>query len=89
VLSAGNGRAEIWNARSGKVHQSIFVGPQDAGAFDTSARFSRDGKSIVVTDLDGKLIKTIPVELPPTQVRVRRSARSTSSRSGSASRRRP
>jgi WD40 repeat protein len=64
VLSAGNGWAEIWDARSGKVLQSTFVGPQDAGAFDTSARFSSDGKSIVVTDLDGKLINTIPVELP-------------------------
>jgi WD40 repeat protein len=64
VLSAGNGWAEIWDARSGKVLQSTFVGPQEAGAFDTSARFSSDGKSIVVTDLDGKIINTIPVELP-------------------------
>jgi len=64
VLSAGNGWAEIWDARSGDVAQSTFVGPQDAGAFDTSARFSSDGKSIVVTDSDDKPIKTIPVELP-------------------------
>ena len=64
VLSAGNGWAEIWNARSGKVHQSVFVGPEHAGAFDTSARFSRDGKSIVVSDPDGVPIKTIPIEPP-------------------------
>ena len=64
VLSAGNGWAEVWNARSGKVHQSMFVGPQDAGAFDTSARFSSDGKSIVVSDPDGVPTKTIPIEPP-------------------------
>jgi WD40 repeat protein len=64
VLSAGNGWAEVWNARSGKVHQSIFVGPDNAGAFDTSARFSRDGKSIVVSDPDGVPTKTIPIEPP-------------------------
>lgn len=64
VLSGGNGWAEIWNARSGNVHTSIHVGPEDAGAFDTSARFSKDGKSIVVSDPEGAPTKTIPVELP-------------------------
>jgi WD40 repeat protein len=37
VLSVGNGWAEIWNARSGKVQTSINIGPEDAGAFDTFA----------------------------------------------------
>jgi WD40 repeat protein len=63
VLSAGNGWAEIWEARSGKLLQSTFIGPQDASAFDTSARFSKDGKSINVTDSDDKVVKTIPIEL--------------------------
>jgi Tol biopolymer transport system component len=64
VLSAGNGWAEIWNARSGKVQTSINIGPEDAGAFDTFARFSRDGKAIVVSDSDGAPTKMIAVELP-------------------------
>ena len=64
VLSAGNGWAEIWNARSGKVQTSINIGPEDAGAFDTFARFSRDGKSIVVSDSDGAPTKMISVGLP-------------------------
>ena len=64
MLSAGNGWAEVWEARSGKLLQSTFIGPQDAGAFDTSARFSSDGKSINVTDSDDKVIKTIPVGPP-------------------------
>jgi WD40 repeat protein len=64
VLSAGNGWAEVWNARSGKVQTSVSVGPEDEGAFSTFARFSRDGKSIVVSDPEGAPTKTIPVELP-------------------------
>jgi WD40 repeat protein len=64
VLSAGNGWAEIWNARSGKVQTSINIGPEDAGAFDRFARFSRDGKSIVVSDSDGAPTKMIPIGLP-------------------------
>jgi WD40 repeat protein len=67
VLSVGNGWAEIWDARSGKVHQSVFVGPENATAFDTDARFSKDGTSIVVSDSDGAPTKTIPVDLPPDQ----------------------
>jgi WD40 repeat protein len=64
VLSAGNGWAEIWNARSGKVHTSVSVGPEDEGAFSTFARFSKDGKSIIVSDADGAPAKMLPVELP-------------------------
>jgi len=64
VLSAGNGCAEVWNARSGKLQASIAVGPMDDGAFSTFARFSRDGKSIVVSDSEGAPAKMLPVELP-------------------------
>ncbi len=64
VLSSGNGWAEVWNARSGKVQTSISVGPEDEGAFSTIARFSRDGKSIIVSDSDGAPAKMVPVELP-------------------------
>ncbi len=63
VLSAGNGWAEVWNARSGKDFSSTAVGPEGDGGFTTDARFSQDGKSIVVTDDEGKT-KTIPIELP-------------------------
>ena len=65
----------VWDAGTGKqirllrghednVQASIHVGPEDAGAFDTFARFSKDGKSIVVSDPEGAPTKTIPVELP-------------------------
>ncbi len=64
VLSAGNGWAEVWDARSGKVHDSIAIGPENEGAFTTFARFSKDGKSILVTDYDGPPLKTIPIDLP-------------------------
>jgi WD40 repeat protein len=64
VLSAGNGWAEVWNARSGKLQASIAVGPMDDGGFSTFARFSRDGKSIVVSDSEGAPAKMLPIELP-------------------------
>ena len=64
VLSGGNGWAEVWNARSGKVQASIFVGPEGADAFDTFSRFSRDGKSIIVSDSEGAPAKMLPIELP-------------------------
>jgi WD40 repeat protein len=64
VLSAGNGWAEVWNARSGKIQTSVSVGPEDEGAFSTFARFSRDGKSIIVSDADGAPAKLLPIELP-------------------------
>jgi WD40 repeat protein len=63
VLSAGNGWADIWNARTGAVHSSTRVGPEDEGAFTTFARFSADGKAIVVMD-DDKAKDTIPLMLP-------------------------
>ena len=63
VLSAGNGWAEVWDARSGKVQDSIAIGPENEGGFTTFARFSQDGKSIVVMDYDTP-IKTIPIDLP-------------------------
>ncbi len=64
VLSGGNGWAEIWDARTGKLLTSVFVGPEDATAFDTFARFSSDGKSIAVGDIDEGAQKMLPVELP-------------------------
>lgn len=64
VLSAGNGWAEIWNARSGEVHSSTRVGPEGEGAFTTYARFSRDGKSILVTSNEGKPAESIPIMMP-------------------------
>jgi WD40 repeat protein len=64
VLSGGNGWAEIWDPRTGKLLTSVFVGPQDATAFDTYARFSADGKSIAVGDINEGPQKMLPVELP-------------------------
>jgi hypothetical protein len=63
VLSAGNGWADVWNARSGKDYSSTVVGPEGEGGFTTFARFSPNGKSIVVTDDEDKT-KAIPIELP-------------------------
>lgn len=63
VLSAGNGWADVWNARSGKDFSSTAVGPEGEGGFTTFARFSPDGKSIVVTD-DEEKTKSIPIQLP-------------------------
>jgi WD40 repeat protein len=64
VLSGGNGWADIWDARTGKVLKSVFVGPEGGTAFDTFARFSRDGKAIAVGDIDEGAQKLLPVELP-------------------------
>ncbi len=64
VLSGGNGWAEVWDARTGKLLTSVFVGPKDATAFDTYARFSRDGKSIAVGDIDEGPQKMLPLALP-------------------------
>ncbi len=64
VLSAGNGWAEIWNARSGEVHSSTRIGPEDQGAFTTFARFSPDGKAILVMDDEGKPTDSIPLVMP-------------------------
>lgn len=63
VLSAGNGWADVWSAKSGKDYSSTAVGPEGEGGFTTFARFSPDGKSIVVTDDEDKT-KAIPIELP-------------------------
>ena len=52
VMSAGNGWVEIWNATTGDVHSSTRIGPEDEGAFTTFARFSPDGKAIVVKEDD-------------------------------------
>jgi WD40 repeat protein len=64
VLSGGNGWAEIWDARTGKLASSVFVGPKDATAFDTFARFSGDGRSIAVGDIDEGPQKVLPIALP-------------------------
>lgn len=63
VLSSGNGWVEIWNARTGEVHSSTRIGPEDEGAFTTFARFSADGKAIVVMD-DDKPKDQIPLVMP-------------------------
>ncbi len=64
VLSSGNGWVEVWNARTGDVHSSTRIGPEDEGAFMTFARFSPDGKAIVVMD-DDKPKDQIPLVMPP------------------------
>lgn len=64
VMSAGNGWVEIWDARTGNLQSSVFIGPEDASAFDTTARFSWDGKSMVVSNSDGAPTKMLPIELP-------------------------
>ena len=63
VMSAGNGWVEIWNAKTGDVHSSTKIGPEDDGAFSTDARFSPDGKAILVMN-EGKPGDTIPLMMP-------------------------
>jgi len=63
VMSAGNGWVEIWNAQTGEVHSSTRIGPEDEGAFTTFARFSPDGKAIVVME-DDKPKDQIPLMMP-------------------------
>jgi WD40 repeat protein len=64
VLSAGNGSAEVWNANSGAEHFSKLIGPEGEGGYTTDARFTPDGKSIIVMDDEGKPSTTIPMQLP-------------------------
>jgi WD40 repeat protein len=63
VMSAGNGWVEIWNATTGDVHSSTKIGPEDEGAFSTDARFSPDGKAILVMK-DGEKPDAIPLMMP-------------------------
>jgi WD40 repeat protein len=63
VMSAGNGWVEIWNAKTGDVHSSTKVGPEDDGAFSTDARFSPDGKAMLVVK-DGEKPDPIPLMMP-------------------------
>jgi WD40 repeat protein len=64
VMSAGNGWVEIWNATTGDVHSSTKIGPEDEGAFTTDARFSPDGKAILVMNDEGNVGDTIPLMMP-------------------------
>ena len=64
ILSAGNGWLDVWNATSGKEFSATKVGPEDEGGFSIEARFTPDGKSIILMDDEGKLGKTYPIELP-------------------------
>jgi WD40 repeat protein len=64
VLSAGNGWAEIWNARTGETHSSTKIGSEDDGAYTTMARFSPDGKAILVMNEDDKPADRIPLMMP-------------------------
>lgn len=64
VLSAGNGWAEVWNAKSGAPLLSTLVGPEGEGGYTTDARFSLDGKSILIVDGEGKPAGAIASRLP-------------------------
>jgi WD40 repeat protein len=64
VMSAGNGWVEIWNAKTGEVHSSTKIGPEDDGAFSTDARFSPDGRAILVMKDEDKLADAIPLMMP-------------------------
>ncbi len=64
ILSAGNGWLDVWNATSGKEFSATKVGPEDEGGFSIEARFTPDGKSIILMDDEGKPGKTYPIELP-------------------------
>lgn len=63
VMSAGNGWVEIWNVKTGEVHSSTKIGPEDDGAFSTDARFSPDGKAILVMKDEGEP-DAIPLMMP-------------------------
>ncbi len=64
VMSAGNGWVEIWNATTGDVHSSTKIGSEDDGAYSTDARFSPDGRAILVMNDEGKVADTIPLMMP-------------------------
>ena len=64
ILSAGNGWLDVWNAASGKEFSATQVGPEDGGGFSIEARFTPDGKTIILMDDEGKPGKTFPIELP-------------------------
>jgi len=64
VLSAGNGWAEVWNAKTGALHSATAVGPEGEGGYTTSARFSPDGKSILIMNDENKPADSIPIEPP-------------------------
>ena len=64
ILSAGNGWLDVWNSTSGKEFSATQVGPEDEGGFSIEARFTPDGKSIILMDDEGKPGKTYPIELP-------------------------
>ena len=64
VMSAGNGWVEIWNAATGDVHSSTKIQTADDGAYSTDARFSPDGKAILVMNDEGKRADAIPLMMP-------------------------
>ena len=64
ILSAGNGWLDLWSAATGKEFSATQVGPEDDGGFSIEARFTQDGKAMILMDDQGKPGKTIPVQLP-------------------------
>jgi len=64
VLSAGNGWAEIWNAKTGALHSATAVAPEGEGGYTTSARFSPDGKAILIMNDEDKPADSIPIRPP-------------------------
>jgi WD40 repeat protein len=64
VLSGGNGWAEIWNVKTGEVHSSTKIGPEDEGGYSTKVRLSPDGKAILIMNDEDKPADSIPLMLP-------------------------